>query len=228
MAGASSKQCNNLLPQENLIDWCLANPNNPQKFILNDEQMFWEVFFESMVKLTNGIFSLSDLEKLSPKILDKFNYNDISEFRKDGVLHGRFIAKYESVIDNINNINRLGNAKLDLMNYEELIQTKEIIKKRFEESLQKEASLYVELEAIESFLKIAYQIFGSTIQTIDAVVNFLSIPIGQRKNYKKFLTKQEQRITIATKFAQNRLSEEPVLIEYMSELLRKSKEAWYR
>ena len=56
-SGASSRKCNNLLPQENLIDWCLANPNNPEKFILQDEQLFWEVFIESLVKVTEGIFS---------------------------------------------------------------------------------------------------------------------------------------------------------------------------
>lgn len=226
IAGAGSKKCNNLLPQENLIDWCLANPDNPNSFILDDEKIFWEVFFESMVKLTEGIFSLNELEKLSPKILDKFSYVEINEFRTNGILQDKFIGKYESILDEINTISRIGEGKLELLNYEELIQTKEKISKEFEESLDVEKSLYVELELIESLLKVAYQIFGSTIQTIEAVVNFFSIPLNKRKNWNNFLQKQENRIKKATKFARNTVSGHPVLIEYMDELLKKSKEAW--
>ncbi len=85
-SGASSKNCNNLLPQENLIDWCLVNPNNPEDFVLQDEQLFWEVFIESMVKVTEGIFTLKDLEKLSPNLLDRLSFNDIHNLRNEGVL----------------------------------------------------------------------------------------------------------------------------------------------
>lgn len=228
IAGAGSKNCNNLIPQENLIDWCLANPDNPQDFILDDEKIFWEVFFESMVKLTEGVFILSDLKKISPKVLDKFSFSDINDFREGGVLQNKFISKYDSIISKINNVPKLGSGKIELLDFDELIALKESMKGEFNESLSREVSIYTELELIESLLKVAYQIFGGAVQTVDAVINFFSIPFNKRKNWDSFLKKQENRIQRASKFASNRISGDAVLIEYMEELMKKSKDAWHK
>lgn len=228
IAGAGSKNCNNLIPQENLIDWCLANTDNPENFILDDEKIFWEVFLESMVKLTEGVFSLGDLEKISPRVLDKFSFSDINDFRENGVLQNKFIHKYDSIIGKINNVPKLGEEKIELLNFDELITLKESMKKEFNESLSREVSIYTELELIESLLKVAYQIFGGAVQTVDAVINFFSIPFKKRKNWNSFLKKQENRIHRASKFASNRISGDAVLIEYMEQLMKKSKEAWHK
>ncbi|MEM1119815.1 MAG: hypothetical protein AAGJ18_05165 [Bacteroidota bacterium] len=228
IAGASSRGCNNLLPKENLIDWCLANPNNSDEFVLNDEQVFWEVFLESLVKITEGIFSIKDLEKISPKILDKFSFTDIQEFRQNGVLHKRFVIKYEEIINGINEIKQSKKNNLELVDFEQLIEMKEKLRKQFEDSLVEEAALYTELELIEAMLKVAYQLWGSTLQTVEAVINLFSITLGNKKNWNKFLTKQEKRINTASNFVSRRLSGQSVLIDYMNAIVQKSKASWYK
>lgn len=228
VAGASSKECNNLLPQENMIDWCLANPDNPSQFILNDEQIFWEVFIESLVKVTGGVFSLKDMDKISPRTLDKFSFYDIQDFRENGIIQSKFIEKYDSIIDKINKIKRVQTERLELVDFEYLIKLREQLRNEFENSLKEETTLYTELELIEAVLKVAYQLWGSALQTVEAVVNFFTIALGKKKSWDNFLVKQEQRINAASKFVSNRISGKPILIEYMNEVVKKSKEAWYK
>ncbi|GEM_PF-2918408 len=227
-SGASSKNCNNLLPQENLINWCLANPNNPEDFILQDEQLFWEVFIESLVKVTEGIFSLRDFEKLSPKILDKLSFQDIHDLRTEGVLRNKFINRYNGIIDKINVIRTSKENRTELVNYDELIALKEEIRKEFIESLSDEASVYKEIELLEASAKVAYQIFGGTIQTIESVINFFSILFDKKKNVQKILEKQENRIAKAKIFAVQKMGNETALIEYMDMLVLKTKESWHK
>lgn len=228
IAGASSKNCNNLLPQENLIDWCLANPEDPTSFILNDEIIFWEVFIESLIKITEGIYSLSDIEKLSPKLFDKFSFEDIHEIKNYFLQRNLFIERYASILDGVNGATQIGTGRLDLLKYEELIQIKWEITKSFEDLLRDEASLYKQIEITESLLKIAYQILGGTIQTIESVVSFFSITLGKQKNWNDFMQKQQNRIERALKFARNRFTGQPVLIEHMEYLTKKARESWYK
>lgn len=227
-SGASSKNCNNLLPQENLVDWCLANPSNPESFVLQDEQLFWEVFIESLVKVTEGIFSLKDFEKLSPKILDRLSFQDIHDLRTEGVLRNKFIDRYNGIIDKINVIRTSKDNRTDLVNYDELISLKENIRKEFVESLSDEASVYKEIELLEASVKVAYQIFGGTIQTIESVINFFNILFDKKKNVQTILEKQENRIAKAKMFAVQKLGNETTLIEYMDMLVLKSKESWHK
>ena len=138
IAGASSKNCNNLLPQENLIDWCLANPEDPTSFILNDEIIFWEVFIESLIKITEGIYSLSDIDNLSPKLFDKFSFEDIHEIKNYFLQRNLFIERYASILDGVNGATRIGTGRLDLLKYEELIRIKWEITKSFEDLLKDE------------------------------------------------------------------------------------------
>ena len=228
ISGASSKNCHNLLPQENLIDWCLASPQNPESFILQDEQLFWEVFIESLIKVTEGIFSIKDLEKLTPKILDRLSFVDIHNLRSEGILRNKFINRYNSIIDKINVIRTSKENRLDLVDYESLISLKEELKKEFEEALADEAAIYKEIELIESLAKVAYQLWGSAIQTVESVVNFFSILFNRKRNWQQLVENQEKRMSKAMKFASSRLGNEAVLIEYMDGLVSKTKEAWYK
>ncbi|MEM9919192.1 MAG: hypothetical protein AAF990_13905 [Bacteroidota bacterium] len=228
MAGASSVRCNNLIPQENLIDWCLVKPQTPKDFILSDEQIFWEVFFESMIKLTDGIFNLTDLEKVTPKTLDKFSFEEIDAYRKECIIQNDFINKYNSVIENIDGVPKLGDAKIVLLDFDQLINLKASIRSEFSRTLDQEVSLYTELELLESLMKVTYQIFGGAIETVSSVVNFFSIPFNKQKDWNVFLKNQELRIERAYKFASKRISNKAVLIEYMEELMKKSKEVWYK
>ena len=131
---------------------------------MQDEQLFWEVFIESMVKITEGIFSLKDLEKLSPNILDRLSFYDIHHLRNEGVLRNKFINKYNSIIDKINVIRTSKDNRLELVDYEILISLKEDLKKEFEEALTQESSVYKEIELLEALAKVAYQIWGGTFQ----------------------------------------------------------------
>ena len=228
ISGASSKNCNNLLPQENLIDWCLANSQNHKEFVLQDEQLFWEVFLESIVRVTEGIFTLKDLSKLSPAILDRLSFQDINSLRSESVLHSRFVTKYDAIIDKINLIRATSNNNLDLVDFDELISLKEQLMVEFQEALKDELNIYKKIEIIEALVKIAYQLWGGTLQSIESVINFFSILFDKKSNWEVFLQKQENRTNKAKKFAQNRLSKETVLIDYMDKLVLKTKDAWHR
>ena len=228
ISGASSKRCNNLLPQENLIDWCLANSDNRDNFILQDEQLFWEVFLESIIKITEGIFTLKDLSKLSPTILDRLNYNDIYDLRSDSILQNKFVKKYDSIIDKINIIRTTSQNYTELVDFEELISLKEQLRIEFMYALQDEISIYHKIEIIEALVKIAYQLWGGSLQSIESVINFFSITFNRKHDWEKFLKKQEKRVLIARDFAKKRLSKETTLLDYMDKIVIKTKDAWYK
>jgi len=202
IAGASSKGCHNLLPQENLINWCLANPQSPEQFILQDEQLFWEIFIESLIKVTEGIFSLKDLEKLTPKLIDRLSFTDIHELRQTGVLKNKFTNRYNSIIDKINVIRTSKENKLDLVNYESLISLKEELKKEFEETLIDEAAIYKEIELLESLAKVTYQLWGGPIQTVESVINFFSILFNRKRNWQQLINTQEKRMSKSNEICQ--------------------------
>ncbi len=175
ICGASSKQCNNFLPQENMIDWCLANYEDPKSFVLNDSAIFWEVFFESLLKTTDGIFSLSDVHNMSEAALDRIDFYGIQQIREQGCLQNAFIATYENIIDKINVPRTTDADPYKLINFDELIDLKERLKVEFKKELSTEANFYKRIEITESLLKIAYQLLGGTIQTLESVVNFFSV-----------------------------------------------------
>jgi len=228
ISGASSKKCNNLLPQENLIDWCLANLDDNKAFILQDEQIFWEVFLESLVKLSEGIFTLKDIEKLSFDTIDRFSYTDIYELRNDCILQNKFISKYDSIINSVNALSVDSFNRTELMNFEALISLKERLRAKFYNSMKEEISIYHKIEIIEALVKIVYQLWGGPIQSINSVINFFSIHINKKQNWSKFLINQQRRVTIAQNFAKKRLGKETVLIDYMNMIVTKTKEAWYK
>lgn len=181
-----------------------------------------------MIKVTEGIFSIKDLEKLTPKILDRLSFVDIHNLRSEGILRNKFINRYNSIIDKINVIRTSKENRLDLVDYESLISLKEELKKEFEEALADEAAIYKEIELIESLAKVAYQLWGSAIQTVESVVNFFSILFNRKRNWQQLVENQEKRMSKAMKFASSRLGNEAVLIEYMDGLVSKTKEAWYK
>ena len=148
--------------------------------------------------------------------------------RTEGVLRRSFINKYDSIIDKINIIRTSKNNRLELIDYENLISLKEHLRKEFEEALKQESNVYKEIELLEALVKVAYQIWGGTFQTIESVVNFFSILFDRKENLQKFFERQEKRVSRAKCFATKKLGNEAVLIEYIDKLLQKTKEAWYK
>ncbi len=228
ICGASSKQCNNFLPQENMIDWCLANYENPNSFVLNDSAIFWEVFFESLLRTTDGIFSLSDLQNLSEKTLDRVDFYGIQQIREQSCLQESFIKTYDSIISKVNTPAISDGNPYRMMKFDELIDLKEKLRLEFKNELSDEVAFYKKIEITESLLKIAYQLFGGTIQSLESVVNFFSVMLDKKNDWDSYLTRQEQRIQSATKYATKFYSDEPVLIEYMQQLTSKAKSGWYK
>jgi len=187
ICGASSKQCNNFLPQENMIDWCLANYDNPNSFVLNDSAIFWEVFFESLLRTTDGIFSLSDLQNLSETALDRVDFHGIQQMREQSCLQENFINTYDNIINRVNTPRVTDSDPYKMMKFDELIDLKETLRLEFKKELLNEAEFYKKIEVTESLLKIAYQLLGGTIQSLESVVNFFSVVLNKKDDWDSYL-----------------------------------------
>ena len=221
VAGAHSKQCSNLLPQENLVDWCLANPESPQDFILSDEIIFWEVFLESVTKVSEGIFSIEDIKSLEKGALSNLSFKEIAEIKQQ-VLSRSFSTRYEKILSGINGISGVTKNRSDLLNFHELIELKSNIKVEFDAMLSEEAKIYKQVEVAESLMNVAYQLFGGTLSTIESVISFLSLVTGRRRDWEKYQKWQNRRMEIAQSYARNKLLGQPVLIEYIDMLACKT------
>lgn len=129
MSGASVTNCESALPQENYIDYSLADISN-HKTILSEIQIFWKIFlelaFETLLK-----------DNIPIELLDSLNFEDIYYLRKP-IEESSFRKRYDDLIQKSIQVVDKKNPDDILYDIEELLKIKEDVSSRFKDIFELE------------------------------------------------------------------------------------------
>jgi len=131
MSGARVVNCESNLPQENYIDYSLADMKN-RKTILSELQVFWKVFLELFFETFNK-------PKIPIEVLDLLSFEDIQKIRLP-LLENNFIENYDRLVKKAVQTVRIDAPHKLLFNIEELFEIKNKLnfyfKSVFEDEIQ--------------------------------------------------------------------------------------------
>jgi len=129
MSGASVTNCESALPQENYIDYSLADISN-HKTILSESQIFWKIFlelaFETLLKNNVPI-----------ELLDSLNFEDIYYLRKP-IEESSFRKSYDELIQKSIQVIEKKNPDDILYDVEEILNIKENVSTGFKDIFELE------------------------------------------------------------------------------------------
>lgn len=129
MSGARVTNCESALPQENYIDYSLADISN-HKTILSEIQIFWKIFlelaFETLLK-----------DNIPIELLDSLNFEDIYYLRKP-IEESSFRKRYDELIQKSIQVVEKKNPDDILYDVEELLKMKDNVSSGFKDIFELE------------------------------------------------------------------------------------------
>lgn len=141
MSGARVVNCESTLPQENYIDYSLADLKN-REIQLSELQVFWKIFIELLFETLNK-------PKLSIELLDTLSFEDIYYIRQP--------IQESSFIENYNNFYKIAASSISktneqdiLYNLNDLMKIRNNLENSYKEIFGKELLAYYKKKALSS------------------------------------------------------------------------------
>jgi len=169
MSGARVVNCESTLPQENYIDYSLADIENRQ-ILLSELQIFWKIFlelaFESMFRVSVPV-----------NLIDSLSFEEVCSLRQP-IDNSDFKTNYDKLIKKA--VDSIGKEDPDRILYdiEELISIREKLSENFKEIFEKELKLLRKRKALESgksLLKNSISIGLSFIKTFPLISSICNV-----------------------------------------------------
>lgn len=141
ISGARVVNCESALPQENYIDYSLADLNK-RKIILSEIQIFWKLFLELA-------FETMQKNPVPLEFLDYLSFNDICELRNP-IGKTNFKYTYDMLIKKSVAAIRKDDDNQLLYDVQELLCIKDNISKEYELLLTKEINAFLRKRGIDN------------------------------------------------------------------------------
>jgi len=134
ISGARVVNCESALPQENYVDYSLADIEHRQ-IVLSESQIFWKIFLELIFETVIGAMIRLDA-------IDILSFEDIFSIRKP-IERSSFRDDYEAIIKK--SIESLKKHDFDAVLYdvEELMTIRERLAREFEATIEKELRPFI-------------------------------------------------------------------------------------
>ncbi len=174
MSGARVVNSESTLPQENYIDYSLADLKNRQ-IKLSELQVFWKVFIELLYETLNK-------PKLSIELLDILSFEDIANIRQP-ILESNFIESY-------NNFYRIASMSVIkknpndiLYDLKELMKIKNNLENGFKGVFEDELNAYFKKKAFKGATGLVKNTVNMGLGFIP-MSNYIGVPLGIYNEYK--------------------------------------------
>lgn len=144
VSGARVVNCESALPQENYIDYDLADLQQ-RRARLSEEQVLWKLLVELV---------LDSLQRavLPIEVLDAISFEDVMKIRQP-LLESDFQGKYDELIRSV--MPPLGTEHLRVLNVNELEQIRGVLARTFDEVLHKELPNFLKKKALQESKQLA-------------------------------------------------------------------------
>ncbi len=139
MSGAKVVNCESALPQENYIDYSIADIKN-RKVILSETQIFWKIFLEL-------VFETMHKEMVSVELLDLLTFGDLLALRRP-IEDTTFRENYDSLVRLSVKSVAQGDLQNAILTIEELLAIRDKLSNNFGEVFQKELPAFLKKKAV--------------------------------------------------------------------------------
>lgn len=140
MSGARVVNCESSLPQENYIDYDLADLSQ-RRSKLSEEQIFWKLLIELIIESFQ-------MQMLPIELLDRLSFEDILLIRKP-ILRSNFQEKYDLLINNVVLPIRKGDTNI-VLNLNQLEDIRKDLEKTFQEIFESELPVFMKKKLKEN------------------------------------------------------------------------------
>jgi hypothetical protein len=141
MSGARVVNCESTLPQENYLDYSLADLKN-RDIMLSELQVFWKVFIEMFYEMLNK-------PKIPIELLDTLSFDDIHKLRQP-IQDSSFIENYNLLFKKTVEAINKKDPNDTLYSMEELLQIESKLKVHYKEVFEKELKNHFKHELKEN------------------------------------------------------------------------------
>lgn len=185
ISGARVVNCESNLPQENYIDYSLADMKE-RKTMLSELQVFWKVFLELFFETFNK-------PKIPIEVLDLLSFEDIQKIRLP-LLESGFADNYDNLVKkSINAVTENEPDKL-LLSIEELFSIKQNLNFYFKEVFEKEIKSFEKAKNIDcdKLLKNNFNIglgispIGKSLGLVESVPSSVSYLFNSAQGFSNY------------------------------------------
>ena len=217
LSGAHAVNSEGILPQENLVDFSIADLACG-KTKLSDYEIFYRIFLNIIKERTQKFFPL--------EILDVLTFNDIVELRKT-LLHSGFVEKYNTLMEKTKQRVEITDTEQLILTVDELAQYENELHLIFTDSVVKEVYQMKKKDLQKRGAKVLTSIgslltfYGTATSLTQLTVNVLSF-LGFKKQVDHIGKRIEQNVGHLQKLVdRSSLDRKPLLVKYLSEMSKK-------
>jgi hypothetical protein len=140
MSGARIVNCESSLPQENFIDYGLADLKTHQT-LLSDLQVFYKLFFEFVYQTIKG-------QPIAVQVLDLLSFDQVLEMRR-GAFDKEFVQEYDSLTQSVIRSIAADGEEQRLLDMNQLMRMREAMATRIQATVGSELESYRKEKRIE-------------------------------------------------------------------------------
>lgn len=217
LSGAHAVNSEGVLPQENLIDFSIADLASG-KTKLSDYEIFYRIFISIIKDKTQKFFPV--------EILDLLTFEDIVELRNT-LLHSGFVNKYNRLLEKTKQRVEITDTEQLILSVDELSQFENELHLIFTDTVATEVYQMKRIDLQKRGLKVlrstgSLLTFYGTMESISQLtINVLSL-LGlntQIRQPERRIKQKLQRIKILVD--RSSLDEKPLLLKFLSEISEK-------
>lgn len=217
LSGARAVNSEGVLPQENLIDFSVADLVRG-KTKLSDYEIFYRIFLRIIKDKTQKFFPV--------EILDLLNFEDIVELRKT-LLHSGFVEKYDRLMEKTKKRVEITDTEQLILSVDELAQFENELHSIFTDTVVTEIYQMKKIDLQKREVKVLTSLgslltfYGTITSVIQLTVNVLSL-LGFNTQIRQTERRIEQNLQRIEKFVdRSSLDKKPLLLKFLSEISKK-------
>lgn len=217
LSGALAVNSEGVLPQENLIDFSVADLVRG-KTKLSDYEIFYRIFISIIKDKTQKFFPV--------EILDLLNFEDIVELRKT-LLYSGFIEKYNRLMEKTKERLEITDTEQLILSVNELAQFENELDSIFTDTIVTEIYQMKKIDLQKRGVKVLTSLgslltfYGTIESVIQLTVNVLSL-LGFNTQTHQTERRIKQKLQRIEKFVdRSSLDKKPLLLKFLSEINKK-------
>lgn len=217
LSGARAVNSEGILPQENLIDFSIADFVRG-KTKLSDYEIFFRIFLRIIKDKTQKFFPV--------EILDLLSFQDIVELRET-LLHSGFVEKYNMLMEKTKQRVEITDTEQLILSIDELNQFENELHLIFTDTVVTEVYQMKRMDLQEKALKVLTSLrslltfYGTIESVIQLPVNVLSL-LGFDTQIRRTERRIQQNLQKIEKFVdRSSLNKKPMLLKFLSEISKK-------
>lgn len=223
ISGSRVVNCENYVPQENLIYYSHATMNFGKK-IISDKSVFYNILTQIVLSdVYDNTFPIDIIQNIS--------FKEIISLRESNKTKSKaFREKYEKCIKCAQNIQSVNDKDTLMLNLQELTTLSGEIKFQFDNSIKKELSAFNSKVKISKGIDYVFEIASQLIGLFALPVSIISLifndaklkETNQLKNIRAKTTSTKENLI--RKYLKQNYSNDPVLLSFFNDIVNKHKE----